>query len=194
MRIQSSADHDTRGLDAYFTPPEAVQALLLLEGHRLPSRIWEPAAGDGAIVKQLQASGRRVDGSDIFDYGAGYGVADFLAASPSPAIEGVITNPPFMLALDFAAKALGEVPYVALLVRTNWLIEGSTRGRWLDRHEPQRVWMSAQRLPMMHRYGWTGKRTTSNTPYCWVVWQRDAQREPWQRFYWRDLLRTEAAA
>jgi hypothetical protein len=181
------------GPDAYFTPVEAVQALLLLEGDRLPSRIWEPAAGDGAIVKPLQASGRRVFGSDIHDYGAGYAVADYLAAA-APSVEGIVTNPPYMLAEAFAAKALREVPYVALLLRTNWLIEGAARGRWLDGHEPQRVWMSAQRLPMMHRHGWVGKRSTSNTPYCWAIWQRGAQREPWQRFYWRELLRTAEAA
>src|SRR4051794_21433307 len=194
MRIQGSADHDTRGLDAYFTPVEAVQALLLLEGDRLPQYIWEPAAGNGGIVKPLQASGRSVQGSDIYDYGAGYAIADFLTTAAAPSIEGIVTNPPFMLAEAFAAKAIREVPYVALLLRTNWLIEGTKRGRWLDRNEPTCVWMSAQRLPMMHRYGWDGKRSTSNTPYCWAIWQRGAQREFSRRFYWRELISTAEAA
>jgi hypothetical protein len=190
MKIQSSAGHDIRGLDAYFTPPEATQALLALEGG-LPARIWEPAAGDGAIVNPLLASGRAVVSSDIYDYGAGFAVADYLTAA-MPSVDGIVTNPPFMLAEAFAAKAIREAPYVALLLRTNWLIEGAKRGRWLDTHEPNRVWMSATRLPMMHRYGWEGKRSTSNTPYCWAVWQRGAQYEPWRRFYWRDLIRAAA--
>jgi hypothetical protein len=194
VRIQSSADFSTRGLDAYFTPPEAVLSLIILEGDRLPRRILEPAAGDGAIVNPLLASGRFVVASDIFDYGAGYEVLDYLVASPLAYIEGLVTNPPYKLAEAFAAKAIKEVPYVALLVRTNWLIEGFKRGKWLDLHEPTRVWMSAQRLPMMHRHQWTGKKTTSNTPYSWAIWERDAKREFWQRFYWRELLGVPACS
>lgn len=192
MRIQSTADFGARGLDAYFTPVEAVQSLLLLEGDRLPRRIWEPAAGDGAIVKPLLASGRFVVASDIFDYGAGYDVCDYLTAVLLGHVDGIITNPPYKKAEAFAAKAISEVPYLALLVRTNWLIEGLKRGKWLDLHEPSRVWMSAQRLPMMHRYNWPGKRSTSNTPYSWAIWERGAKREFWQRFYWRELLGTPA--
>jgi hypothetical protein len=75
MRIQSTRDFSERGLDAYFTCPEAIESLILLEGDRLPQRIWEPAAGDGAIVKPLRARGphrarvRIVHASDIEDYG-----------------------------------------------------------------------------------------------------------------------------
>jgi hypothetical protein len=63
MRIQSTRDFSERGLDAYFTCPEAIESLILLEGDRLPQRIWEPAAGDGAIVKPLRARGRIVHAS-----------------------------------------------------------------------------------------------------------------------------------
>jgi hypothetical protein len=38
-----------RGLDLYETPAVAVEALLRVE--KLPHRVWEPAAGRGAIVK-----------------------------------------------------------------------------------------------------------------------------------------------
>jgi hypothetical protein len=42
-------------------------------------------------------------------------------AAPVPAgIQGIITNPPFRLAGRFAPKAVGEVGYVALLLRTNF--------------------------------------------------------------------------
>ena len=42
-----------RGDDLYQTPPEAVHALLRVE--RLPSIIWEPACGPGAIVRILRS-------------------------------------------------------------------------------------------------------------------------------------------
>jgi hypothetical protein len=40
-----------RGLDLYETPPVAVRALLKVE--RIPHKVWEPAAGNGSIVRSL---------------------------------------------------------------------------------------------------------------------------------------------
>jgi len=68
MRIQSSHPRDARGLDAYFTPVEAVLALLDIEPS-IPQRVLEPAAGDGAIVRPLRAAGFDVVTQDICDYG-----------------------------------------------------------------------------------------------------------------------------
>ena len=197
MRIQSrnAYDDEFKDLDPHFTCREAIDCLILLEGDRLPRRIWEPAAGDGAIVIPLRESGRFVVASDIHDYGLpGCGIVDFRTAPPLRHIEGVVTNPPYKKAQAFAEKATAEYPYVALLMRTNWLMEGGRRGKWLDAHPPTREWHSAQRLPMMHRYGWTGKRSTSNTPHCWAVWESGAKREFPQRFYWKELLGNIPAA
>ena len=190
IRIQSSHAHDDRGLDAYFTCTEAVQAFLRLEADHLPLCIWEPAAGDGAIVKPLRKAGHIVFASDIADYGlGGCEIADYLRTPVIDGVEGIVTNPPYQLAEEFAKKAIAEVPYVALFVRTNWVMEGTARGKWLDAHPPTREWRSAQRFPMMHRHGWQGPRSTSNTPYAWIVWQRGAPQEVARRFYWRELLK-----
>ncbi len=40
---------------------------------------WEPAANRGYLLRGLSEYFREVAGSDIFDYGAGYPVHDFLA-------------------------------------------------------------------------------------------------------------------
>jgi hypothetical protein len=48
MRIQSSHNRIARGLDPYFSPPEAAAALLAIEHGNIPRRLWEPCAGDGA--------------------------------------------------------------------------------------------------------------------------------------------------
>ena len=53
--------------DLYETPECATRALLHIE--RLPRRIWEPAAGRGAIVRVLRAHGHEVVASDLIDYG-----------------------------------------------------------------------------------------------------------------------------
>jgi hypothetical protein len=192
MRIQSSHTIDERGLDAYFTCVEAVEALILLEGSRLPQRIWEPAAGDGAIVKALRASGRTVHASDIADYGLpGCHIMDYLSAPKMPAawVYGVVTNPPYRRAQAFAGRALAEVPYVALLLRTNFLMDAERRGRWLDRNEPTRTYYLLPRLPMMHREGYQGKKSSSNThPSPGSSGRRVHRVSSPRRVYWRELL------
>ena len=188
MRIQSSHDHEARGVDAYFSPPEAVWSLLAIEAGHLPKRIWEPAAGDGAIVKPLLDAGYQVTATDLMDYGlepCASGV-DYLQAARRPGIEGVVTNPPYRLAVDFAEKALSEVPYLALLLRTNFL-ESTARLPFFRRHPPARIWISSRRLPMMHRHGWQGPRAPSNTCFAWFIWDGAGGARPvvdW--FDWRE--------
>ena len=188
MRIQSTHNFGSRGLDAYWTCREAIASLILLEGDRMPRRIAEIAAGTGAIVYPLRESGRFVFASDVHDYGLpGCRICDYRTLRLPQGIEGIVTNPPFRLAQAFLMKALQEVPYVALLLRTNFVMDGAARCHWLDQHEPTRQWWSAQRLPMMHRHNWTGKKSTTNTAHCWFVWERGAPREFPERFYWREL-------
>lgn len=189
MRIQSSHDHDARGRDAYFTPIEAVTSLLQIEGACLPRSLWEPAAGDGAIVRPLRDAGYRVFASDIADYGledcqAG---VDYLTARRPANVEGIVTNPPYKLAVRFARKAMREAPYLALLLRTNFL-ESTNRLPFFREHEPARIWISARRLPMMHRLGWSGPRAPSNTCFAWFVWDKAAaQKRIVDWFDWKDF-------
>jgi hypothetical protein len=188
MRIQSRHDYDERGLDAYFSPPEAVASLLALEAATLPRSLWEPAAGDGAIARPLQAAGYRVVASDIVDYGWGdceTGV-DYLKAAARPGVEGIVTNPPYRLAVQFAIKALRETGYVALLLRTNFL-ESTERLPFFRQSPPARIWISSRRLPMMHRFGWQGPTAPSNTCYAWFVWHQAApQKQIVSWFDWHE--------
>jgi methylase of polypeptide subunit release factors len=90
--------HAARGLDFYETPAVAVEALLKVE--TLPHRIWEPAAGRGAIVNVLREHGHDVVASDIADHGFPLRFRrDFLLETEAPrGVDAVITNPPFRLA------------------------------------------------------------------------------------------------
>lgn len=196
MRLQSSHHHADRGLDAYFSPVEAVVSLLHIEAGHLPSRLWEPAAGDGAIVRPLTAAGFEVVASDIADYGlegCRTGV-DYLSAPAQPGVEGIVTNPPYKLATKFAEKALKEVPYLALLLRTNFL-ESTARLPFFRKHEPARIWISSCRLPMMHRHGWQGPRAPSNTCYAWFIWDAWAnQKRVIDWFDWKQEMAKGATA
>jgi hypothetical protein len=162
-----------RGLDLYSTPPAAVRALLRVE--QLPHKIWEPAAGRGAIVKVLRNAGHAVIASDIYDYGFPlHFVEDFLERTKMPAgAECVLTNPPYnrQILNRFIAHALDLSPMVVMLGRLA-LLESESRSDILENRGLARVHVFRDRLSTMHRDGWTGPRATSAIPYAWYVWSR----------------------
>ncbi len=188
MRIQSSHSAKDRGLDAYFSPPEAVVSLANIEAGQIPRKLWEPAAGNGAIVTVLEKFGYYVVATDVADYGfkpcrAGL---DYLKEKPHPTAQGIITNPPYNLATEFAIKAIEEVSYVALLLRTNFL-ESVHRFEFFKRFPPSRIWISSRRLPMMHRHGWTGPTAPSNTCFAWFIWDNSTHDKPLVKWFdWKD--------
>jgi hypothetical protein len=161
-----------RGDDCYETPSVAVAALLRTE--RLPTKIWEPACGPGAIVRVLRTAGHNVFATDLVDYGCvdSQSGVDFLMETKAPeGVEAIVTNPPFKLGADFVAKGLDLCPFVAMLLRLSFL-ESVSRTPILDGGNLARVHAFANRLPMMHRRGWDGPTTTSTTPYAWFIWHR----------------------
>jgi len=168
--------HAERGLDLYETPAVAVEALLRVE--RLPHRIWEPACGRGAIVNVLRAHGHEVVASDIADYGLpitppGYYGRDFLLETKAPeGTEAIVTNPPFMIAEKFVARALDLAPLAIMLLRLAFL-ESERRRHILEDRGLARVHVFRKRLPMMHRDGWEGRKASSGMAFAWFVWERD---------------------
>ena len=55
--------------------------------------IWEPACGDGAMSRILEAAGHTVISTDLVDRGYGRGGHDFLADHETMA-DHIVTNPP----------------------------------------------------------------------------------------------------
>jgi hypothetical protein len=56
--------------------------------------IWEPACGDGAISKVLEAAGYDVISTDLIDRGFGQGGVDFLKTTKALG-RNIVTNPPY---------------------------------------------------------------------------------------------------
>jgi hypothetical protein len=167
----------------------AVEALLRV--HRLPAgAIWEPACGRGAIAGVLRAHGHAVVCTDLVDYGADptatYGV-DFLKTTEMPAgAASIVTNPPYMIANEFAAHALELCPTVVMLLRLAFL-ESERRSPILDGAGLKRVYVFRKRLPMMHRDGWEGRKANSGMAFGWFVWERGYRGLPiTQRISWED--------
>jgi hypothetical protein len=158
-----------RGDDFHETPREAVEALLSVEVFCGP--IWEPACGRGAISQVLEEHGHEVISTDLVDRGYGRGGIDFLMEW-QPLAPSIVTNPPFKLALEFARRACDLASdKVALLGRLAWL-EGRARRKLFEITPLARVWIFSRRLPMMHRDGYVGPRSTSTIAYAWFVWER----------------------
>src|SRR5438874_9423105 len=81
--------------DFYPTPAPATVALLAKE--QFGPSIWEPACGDGAISKVLEANGHNVVSTDLFNRGYGEARIDFLMEQQLLAPQ-IVTNPPFKMA------------------------------------------------------------------------------------------------
>jgi hypothetical protein len=159
-----------RGLDLYETPAVAVEALLRAE--KIPHRVWEPAAGRGAIVRVLRDRGHAVIASDVFDYGGLHFVGDFLEQRQMPAgCDCILTNPPYQIVEPFVAHALDLAPRVIMLLRLAFL-ESERRCEILENRGLARVHLFRKRLPMMHRDGWQGRKATSGMAFGWFVWIR----------------------
>lgn len=165
-----------RGNDLYETPLVAVRALLKAEN--VPAVVWEPAAGPGAIVRELRASGRTVIATDLVEYGCpdSKSGVDFLFERTALA-PCIVTNPPFRLAEEFVEHALALVPEVYMLMRVAFL-EGL---RWEKKGFSEhlaRVHVFAPRLPMMHRAGWDGPvNSNSGMAFAWFSFQREWARK-----------------
>ena len=143
-----------RGHDLYETPAVAVHALLRVE--RLPHVIWEPACGPGAIVRVLRDAGHDVMATDLVRYKGMTGRLDFLKVqSAPPAVQAIVTNPPFKIANQFVAHAIELCPLVVMLLRLAFL-ESEVRSSILDGGKLARVHVFRRRLPMLHRAGWKG--------------------------------------
>jgi len=153
--------------DWYPTPPEATEALLAAE--RFEGLVWEPACGDGAICKVLEAHGYEVLATDLIDRGYGQGGHDFLT-SPLTA-PNIITNPPFKLAQEFVELSLARTTgKVAMLCKLQFL-EGAKRKAMFESTPLKAVHVFSKRLTMT-RNG-TPMANSGMIAFAWFVWSHD---------------------
>jgi len=113
-RIQVSATN--RGAvrhasDFYATPEDTFKPLLPFLSRNFTH--WEPASGDGRLIRWMSEYGLRVDGDDLNN---GY---DFLLDDSIR--ECIITNPPFGLAFEFCQHAVRHAQETFMLLRLNFL-------------------------------------------------------------------------
>lgn len=107
--------------DFYPTPASAFRPLLPYLA-MMPDHIWEPACGDGRLVKWMREVTVSVAGDDLTN---GY---DFLKDERQHG--AIITNPPFSLALEFCRHAVTHAPHVFMLLRLGFLASEERRAFW----------------------------------------------------------------
>lgn len=171
--------HDS--LDDFPTPPWATRALCeRIDCSGLSVR--EPAANRGHMVKSLSEYFRKVDASDIHDYGAGYPVRDYLFGTHDD-VDWTITNPPFRLAVQFVEKALcTSTKGVALILRSAFL-EGIQRYfKLYSVTPPTRILQFSERV-VMHKGKLSAAGSTA-TAYCWIVWDKNSSYSNPTTFEW----------
>lgn len=158
--------------DFFPTPPWATRALCeSLHIDKGLRTAWEPAAGEGHMVRPLSEYFDSVYASDIHDYGVGYDTLDFMTAALTPRPAWVITNPPFNQAEAFAIKGLEVATAgVALLVRTSFLEGVGRHDRLFSQRgkRPALILQFTERVPM-HKGRLLEKGSTA-TSYCWILW------------------------
>ncbi len=155
-----------RELDFYPTPPDVTVALLdFLELY--PSKIWEPACGDGAMSHVLESYGHQVISTDIRETGFGSGGIDFLQSrKDGQGIHAIITNPPFAMSEQFIRHAIShDVPVVAMLLKSQYW-HAAKRKSLFEEFPPAYVLALTWRPDFMG-----GERGGAPTMEChWTVW------------------------
>ncbi|TGR83025.1 hypothetical protein EN866_34410 [Mesorhizobium sp. M2D.F.Ca.ET.223.01.1.1] len=156
--------------DFYPTPAEPTIAFLSAEAARLKDfpHIWEPAAGDGAMVRHIQEFGHRAVWSDLIDRGCGAAIRSFYDFA-EPLAPAIITNPPFAECnrdpgwIRHALERL-DVEYMALLLPVNWTGASGRAALWAQ-FPPARMYI------MRWRIDFTGQGAPPMLN-AWFVWDK----------------------
>jgi hypothetical protein len=163
--------------DFYPTPLRAIEALLKAESFE--GDIWEPACGNGAISKVLEAAGHRVVSSDLVDRGYGEIGHDFLMEW-KPRAPNIITNPPFKLAVPFVRKSLDLYSgKIAMLLKIAFL-EGRERADLFANSPLARVHVFSQRLAFVPGGSLPIRKLDGGgmMAFAWFIWERGYAGKP----------------
>jgi hypothetical protein len=156
--------------DFYGTPSWVTRGIL----PHLPlgGRVLEPAAGEGAMVRELlragvgasQITALEIDPARAENCPVEAKVCDYLTEEVG-AYDLIITNPPYLRAQAFVERSLdiaGERGTVAMLLRLGFL--ESVQRRELHEARPADLYVLSQRP------SFTGDGRVDATAYAWFVW------------------------
>jgi len=175
-----------RDKDFYPTgQPEAIRALMAHDGdeiRHLGGRIWEPACGDGAMVREMRDQDFYVTASDIEHRGCPDSwLADYYTMEESGA-PAIITNPPYceINARDGHGRWLRHTldmtgwSYLALLLSWDWpAARKNGLGTLLEQNPFSYCYL------MRWKLDFTGEGSPPQRN-AWFIWRRDWNQVPMQ--------------
>lgn len=148
--------------DCYETPEWVTWALLPHLPARL--RIWEPACASGKMVSVL-AKSHTVEASDIVTG------TDFLKTKNSLGCTGIITNPPYSLAVQFVEHAIEETEWVVAMLLRATFDSGRTR-----RHLFEKNPAFSKKIVLTKRIVWferdDGEPPAPSDVHAWFIWDK----------------------
>jgi len=158
--------------DWYPSPPMATESLLRVE--QFEGSVLEPACGDGAICRVLEAHGYETVATDLVYRGWGEGNHDFLTSSLRS--DNIITNPPYNLCDQFIELSVARTTKKVCLLTKLQILEGTKRKVLFERLPLARVWVFSKRLTMT-RHGQPMKNS-GMIAFCWIVFEHGYQGRP----------------
>lgn len=198
MPVYKKPESKRRDDDFYPTgQPDAIRALFAYDGETIRNcgTVWEPACGDGALVREIRAMDVPCCASDLIDRGCPDSwTADFFSCLRSRA-RAIITNPPYSLinARDGHGRWLRhtlDMPgwdYLALLLSWDWpAARANGLGELLDQHPFSWCYL------MRWKLDFTGEGSPPQRN-AWFVWDKRDPRGPGQPkphpdFRWMDRI------
>jgi hypothetical protein len=167
--------------DYYKTPEWCIDLFLKEFGEPIGSEIFEPCAGDGAIIKSLHKNYqgltiraneiRKEEKDNLYNAGAwDVTIADFLEYNNSNSyVDLVITNPPYSIAQEIIEHCFEYAPKaeIVMLLRLAFL-ESKKRRKFWKKHPLTQLYILSER-PSFTGHG------TDATAYAWFVWSQYRQ-------------------
>lgn len=158
--------------DFYQTPYSMTEGLLDKIGHpyatRL-SRVLEPAAGDGAILRVLHGRGVDASGYDLMRDGL-----DFLEETGKA--DWIITNPPFSISLQFIQKCKQVARKGFWLLMPIEYLHGQERYEKVynarDGYPLKKVYVFTRRAMLSDTVREDGLYATGMVTWAWYGWLR----------------------
>lgn len=168
---------------------------LLLTKERFVGDIWDPACGQGNIVRTALLGGYNAFGSDLVDRcnGAPWfdGQRDFLDRKiPGRYAQNIITNPPFFRAKGteaFIRRGLQVVTgKICIFTDLKFLASGGRARGIYEKHPPNRIWQLADRPSCPPgEYLKAGNKAGGGTAdWIWLVWDLTAPPVKYPAFGW----------
>lgn len=122
-------------------------------------RLWEPAQGEGLLVRALQRQGYRVQGSDVLTG------RNFFGWQPG-SWDALVTNPPYSIKYEWLARCYELGNPFALLVPVE-MLGAATAQAMLAEHGTEIILMDKRVDFKMPDSGWTGGG--AQFPVMWLT-------------------------